>query len=290
MKFTSNQSYHTISSYIYLGNHNNFNTLWEDRVSTYSSTQADIKMPLVFMCELKSVMGDSLQREITKLYVTSFLDGTLKGNTTALNLFRDSRLGDKFLSQQAIVVNQYKNTNTVPIQDFESVSPVYTATGFSSAKVANMTFRVKDWPQLNNALRVSMSRNTAGVVTVTVPSSVATSSLANKVLSSTVLSLDMALETSAANTMTITVSCGSETATYTMSDYYNVIPPLTTRIFKFDGINDQIFNTAFETMLQTYEIPLHKNTCLWSAVTDIKFNFGATSRFSGWLDNVAIRQ
>lgn len=144
--FTDSLYHFKSGLYIYGANHGQFNTSWGDNDRGGVS--------FTRLLNLKQLMPAAEQEKIAKVYISAFLDASLKGKTEYLPLFTDARLGADFLPKN-VYLNQFEDTEmqflTKFDEDLDLKSSPYRPNSFSASaltvwKEANikMKYGVKD--------------------------------------------------------------------------------------------------------------------------------------------------
>ncbi|MFA8434903.1 MAG: hypothetical protein ACEPOZ_10345 [Marinifilaceae bacterium] len=118
IQFSNGKEYFKTSIYIYRANHGQFNTVWGNR---------DYGLPGGYFLNTKALLNGEDQRQIAKVYISSFLDATLKDNHQYLSLFRDYRKGLKWLPE-SYYINRYEDSHTRYFCDFDEDIDVTTTT------------------------------------------------------------------------------------------------------------------------------------------------------------------
>lgn len=113
--------------YVYGANHGQFNTSWGNN---------DVGTPFTRLLNLKQLLKGEDQREIAKVYISAFLETTLRNDKRYLPLFADVRTGKDWLPE-TIYLNQFQDSNTKLIGTFEEDFDVTTITADSSSVVSN---------------------------------------------------------------------------------------------------------------------------------------------------------
>lgn len=141
--------------YIYRANHAQFNSTWGVRDST------GIKG---LFLNRKALLSEDEQQQIAKVYISAFLEATLKGQDTYLALFQDYRNAGDWLPQTGYI-NQYEDFGYQMVADFEEDVNVTTCSvprckigvsGLTRWNETALQFRNKD-KQANHAVRVGWS-------------------------------------------------------------------------------------------------------------------------------------
>lgn len=118
-------SYHFKTGlYIQGANHGQFNTSWGDN---------DTGNPLKGLLNLKQQLDEKTQQEIAKVYISAFLETTLRSKEEYLPLFMDYRSGKDWLPE-TIYLNQFEDSNTRYFVDFNKDFDV-TNSGFGGKLV-----------------------------------------------------------------------------------------------------------------------------------------------------------
>lgn len=108
--------------YVYGANHGQFNTSWGNN---------DVGTPFTRLLNLKQLLKGEDQREIAKVYISAFLETTLRNDKRYLPLFADVRTGKDWLPE-TIYLTQFEDSNTKLIGTFEEDFDVTTITTDSS--------------------------------------------------------------------------------------------------------------------------------------------------------------
>ena len=104
--------------WIYRANHGQFNTVWGDD---------DNGPPGGWFLNKKPLLSGDQQRQIAKVYFSAFLEATLKGHDEYRQLFRDYRVGAKWLPDTTYV-NRYADARRKIVAGFDEDFDVETAT------------------------------------------------------------------------------------------------------------------------------------------------------------------
>ncbi|MFY0630579.1 MAG: hypothetical protein JXR05_09370 [Flavobacteriaceae bacterium] len=108
--------------YVYGANHGQFNTSWGNN---------DVGTPFTKLLNLKQLMKGEDQREVAKVYISAFLEATLRNEKGYLPLFADVRAGRNWLPE-TIYLNQFEDSNTKLIGTFDEDFDVTTLSENSS--------------------------------------------------------------------------------------------------------------------------------------------------------------
>ncbi len=115
----SDSTYHFKAGLFVKGaNHGQFNTTWGDK---------DAFTNFKGFLNLNDLLPLEEQEQIAKVYIASFLETTLKGETKYLPLFSDYRTGRKWLPK-TIYLNQFEDSNTQLLCTFEEDDDLKSST------------------------------------------------------------------------------------------------------------------------------------------------------------------
>lgn len=119
--FSDSTHYFKSGLYVQGANHGQFNTSWGDN---------DIGVFTKFLNNKPLLSGED-QRKIAEVYISAFLETTLKDNDTYLPLFKDARKGKDWLPE-TIYLSQYSDASFTSLASFDEDFDVSTATADSS--------------------------------------------------------------------------------------------------------------------------------------------------------------
>jgi dienelactone hydrolase len=151
IKFTDDRYWFKTSIYIYRANHGQFNTVWAER---------DWGLPHGYLLNVEPLLSGEEQRKVGKVYISAFLDVTLKGNDACLPLFHDYRVGAEWLPK-TFYVNRFEDSRTRIACDYDEDVDVTTTTmkggGLSGEnlrtwKEKDIGFRESDQKRQNQAV------------------------------------------------------------------------------------------------------------------------------------------
>ncbi|PTM03485.1 MAG: hypothetical protein DA407_13975 [Bacteroidetes bacterium] len=122
--------YHVKSGlYVYGANHGQFNSTWGNN---------DVGTAFTGFLNLKQLLSKEEQEQIAEVYISAFLEATLKNKTEYLPLFVDARKGKDWLPE-TIYLNQFEDSNSTIICDFDEDFDVITTTKKGNASAENLT-------------------------------------------------------------------------------------------------------------------------------------------------------
>lgn len=295
--FTDGQDHFKAALYIYRANHGQFNTVWGRK---------DNGIPVQWFMNTRPIMDGDDQRRIAKLYITAFLEASLKGQTGYLSLFRDFRQAGEVLPED-YYINQYEDAAFRYIADYQEDFDVNTAS-FPGCSLTGEN--VKTWSE--NALPFrddwGSSQQTCGVylgwdrndTTLKGPSAytIHLSDSARALI--TADSCDNLFFFICNNRndidtvdFTIELAAGDIVVTKKLSDFRILPPPLKTKLTKFDRFFTQARDKPVERVLQYVEIPFaafiqFDETFAPSELTHIRFLFDQTTTGEIFLDKIGL--
>lgn len=118
VKFKDSLYHFKSGVYVYGANHGQFNSSWGNN---------DTGNPFTGLLNLKQLLSDEDQKKIAQVYISSFLDITLKNKSEYLPLFVDARKGKDWLPE-TIYLNQFEDSNLQPVANFDEDFNVSTIT------------------------------------------------------------------------------------------------------------------------------------------------------------------
>lgn len=108
LTFTDGDYWFKSALYIYGANHGQFNTVWvTDQSAAYS-----------WLYNQKAVMPFEDQKRIAEVYITAFLEATLRGKSQYIPLFRDYRVAPGWLPE-TIYLNQFQDSTYRLVSTYE---------------------------------------------------------------------------------------------------------------------------------------------------------------------------
>ncbi|WP_053073794.1 hypothetical protein [Bacillus sp. LL01] len=286
------------SVYINGGNHGQFNSDWE----------VDQPSPYWWFMNRKELMEPKVQRDITKLYVASFLDATLKGQEEYRTFFSDKQAVASFIPVDPLRV-RYEDSDFEIVSTFEEDVDVMSTTqedgglqGYNLHvwKEVNLLQRNKEqqdnqvvklgWKNRNSRYNLSLPDETSGGLT-----------------QESVLRFDAVQAhptryefyhipipegyKEEAIPITVTVKPkGTNRLDSRIRKTVFIEPTYTTKLYRFDWWNER-FGNQYEHMLQTYEVPLDFLEesfpgMDYTKIDEITFEFNQTESGLIFLDNI----
>jgi len=118
VKFTDNDFHVKTGLYIWGANHGQFNSVWR---------RNDVGYPGIALFNRKQLISEKNQKKIAKVYITAFLEATLRKKSGYLDLFRDWRTGLNWLPE-TVFQNQYEDSDCKFVCSFEEDINLKTTT------------------------------------------------------------------------------------------------------------------------------------------------------------------
>lgn len=118
VKFKDSLYHFKSGLYVDGANHGQFNSSWDNN---------DTSNPFSGFLNLKQLISNEDQKKIAQVYISSFLDITLKNKSAYLPLFVDARKGKDWLPE-TIYLNQFEDSNFKPLANFDEDFNVSTIT------------------------------------------------------------------------------------------------------------------------------------------------------------------
>ena len=125
VRFTDGDNWFKAALYIYGANHGQFNTSWGRK---------DLFEPLMRVFNLQQLMPAEQQEHIAEVYISAFLEATLRGESGYRPLFRDHRRAREWLPD-TIYLSQYKDATTRLVSTYQEDINVATTTLPGGAQV-----------------------------------------------------------------------------------------------------------------------------------------------------------
>ncbi|MDQ8155676.1 MAG: hypothetical protein P3B98_13580, partial [Gemmatimonadota bacterium] len=116
IRYTSPGPWRKSAVYIYRANHGQFNTVWGS---------SDVGKELGLLLAKKNLLSGDEQRQAGKVFISAFLDLTLRGAASYEPLFRDARAGGAWLPR-TIYLTRYEDPSTRRLASFEEDVDVTT--------------------------------------------------------------------------------------------------------------------------------------------------------------------
>ena len=147
VEFTDGLPHLKTAIYVYRANHGQWNSIWGDRDSGGARSGR--------VLDLRGLLDPNDQQEFAKIYVSAFLEYSLRGNGEFLPLFRDHRVAGGWLPK-TMYVTRFEDGSFRPLATFEEDIDVTTG---SAAGVKLMGDSLSTWREGEVVLR-SRNRST----------------------------------------------------------------------------------------------------------------------------------
>ncbi|MEA3439451.1 MAG: MFS transporter [Chloroflexota bacterium] len=118
VRFTDGENWFKAALYVYGANHGQFNTSWGRK---------DLFEPLMRVFNLQQLMPAEQQAQVAKVYISAFLEATLRGESGYLALFQDHRRAREWLPD-TIYISQYEEASTWLVSTYQEDINVETTT------------------------------------------------------------------------------------------------------------------------------------------------------------------
>lgn len=258
LKFEPLQHYLKSFLYIYKANHGQFNTKWG---------AVDREYPDHFSLNLKSLLNGDDQRRIARIYISAFLEATLKGSKAYIPLLKDYRNGFHILPPD-YYISQYEDNTFRYIADFEEDQDISTATLAGCTAEAS---GLKNWMEKVLLLRngEALGQENTGVflewehTKTNDPNPYYAINISDTALhalspdSTGNLFFFIANNSDEMNQVNFSVQIKTRSCTVTksLSDFYIMAPVLKTELAKWNYFSELKKNTPVERVLQLVQLP-----------------------------------
>jgi dienelactone hydrolase len=109
VKFTDGRPWFKSAVYVYRANHGQWNSVWQNKDRGPRSARS---------LNLETLMPEADQRRFGELYISAFLEATLKGKREYLPLFRDHRVAGEWLPK-TMYITRFEESGFRALADFE---------------------------------------------------------------------------------------------------------------------------------------------------------------------------
>jgi dienelactone hydrolase len=259
--------------YIYGANHGQFNTRWG---------RSDVRHMLGWFLNQKPLLDPRDQREIAKVYISAFLEATLRGRRDYLPMFRDYRAARDWLPK-TYYMSRYEDAAFQPVATFGEDPDLTTTTvpgghigsaNLSIWKEGRIPFRRGDrgyngvflgWNRAPNApvpaysITLPVGFKPKPVLTLSLAVTDQKAPLPGKHdddkdakkkkkgddNTAEVTDFDVELETA-----------GGPSVSLPLSRFGNLLPPFKVRFTKLQFMDDYAYEKSSEPVFQTFDLPL----------------------------------
>jgi dienelactone hydrolase len=118
LSFTDGGEYFKTAIYMYRANHGQWNSVWNNKDNGPRSGR---------ILELSALVDPEDQREMGKIYISAFLEATLRDDKRYLPLFRDHRVIGEWLPN-TMYITRFESSSFKPIATFDEDIDVTTGT------------------------------------------------------------------------------------------------------------------------------------------------------------------
>ncbi len=116
--FTDGDEYFKTAIYMYRANHGQWNTVWNSK---------DFGPRSARVLDLRALIDPEDQRQMGKIYISAFLEATLRKNAAYLPMFRDHRLIGAWLPE-TMYITRFESSSFQPLATFDEDIDVTTGT------------------------------------------------------------------------------------------------------------------------------------------------------------------
>ncbi len=280
--------------YIHAANHSQFNTSWGER---------DMSGPRGWLLNTAPLLDPESQRQIARLYISAFLDATLRGEDAYRPIFEDYRNAGDWLPP-TLYMNQYQDASFRLIAGFQEDIDLTTGTlpgvrlagnELSSWREEGMEFRT-DRAQENQAVFLRWNSNDA-CYTVSLPNTLAADwSLGDRhILQFSLANADDEdFNTLLDFTILLTDSNG-ESVAMRLTRFAPLLPQFPAQFTRWPWWEELRYEQPSEPILQTFRLPLSAFAAAnpdlnLSQLVEIKFLFNLSKNGEIYLDHVGIAE
>lgn len=143
LRFTDGAPWMKAAIYVYRANHGQWNTVWNNKDNGPRSQR---------ILDLRGLLEPEEQRSFAEIYVSAFLDATLKGDERWRPIFRDHRVIGGWLPE-TMYITRFEDATFRPLATFEEDIDVTTGTA------AGVTLRGDSLSQWKEGVMLLRSRN-----------------------------------------------------------------------------------------------------------------------------------
>ncbi|MFN8582406.1 MAG: hypothetical protein U0163_15710 [Gemmatimonadaceae bacterium] len=161
IRFTDHQSWFKAAIWMYRANHGQWNTVWNNKDNGPRSGR---------VLDLRGLIAPEEQRRFAEVYITAFLEATLRGKSEYLPMFRDHRVVGPWLPK-TMYVTRFQESAFHAAADFEEDVDVTTGSAagvtlrgdsLATWKEAAVPFRTRNSNMGHNAVWLGWNNRLAG--------------------------------------------------------------------------------------------------------------------------------
>jgi hypothetical protein len=277
--------------YIYQANHSRFNSAWGLR---------DFGLPKGFLLNQEPLLSPEEHRQITAVFISAFLDTTLKGVEEYIPIFEDYRNAGDWLPQ-TLYINQFQDNGHLPVVNYEEDFDVTSTTleggkilgGFLSRwKEEEIKYRT-GVSQDNHAAALGWNRRDSWYK-ITLPPKFSTENGLNL---EDYLVFNLAdgrglVENGELLDFTIILGDdGGESASLLVSDNYTLLPQFPVQFTRLDYWEKEDYQKSTEVVFQSIRIPIStfkeiNPTLNLDKLKEIRFSFDQVDSGTIILDEI----
>lgn len=236
--------------YVYGANHGQFNTVWG---------RTDSRGPQSWLLNLRPLLSGDDQRKVAEVYVSAFLEATLRGRREYRQLFRDYRQARAWLPQ-TMYLDRYLDSSNKVIADFSEDIDLTTTT-LPGGKIAGVN--LSEWHEgkipfrngerSDNGVFLGWTGKNAGY-SMTLPG-LGIADRDSLLTMSIAVTADDANESPTDFTVALQSDNGVEVR-LPVSRYRTLQAPVPVRFTKIEYLDRLIYKEPSEPVFQTVEFPL----------------------------------
>ncbi len=294
VKFTDpNSNMFKAALYIYQANHSQFNSDWGSQ---------DLGLPRGQYLNIKPLLSPDQQREISTLYISAFLDVTLKDQEGYQPIFENFQYAGDWLPP-TLYVNQFQSASYLPIATFEEdinltsssiLGGFISTSGLSQWKEVELEYR-SGKNQDNHVVQIGWS-GSRGEYKIDLPYNFMLDNQLNRnsfILFN--LGDNRTLPQDLIN-MSISLTDGDFTrSTITLDKIAIVYPTFISKFSKYDPWELDKYKKSSESILQTVRIPISAFLDIEPRLdienlTQISFSFNQTANGRIFLDEIGFEK
>jgi dienelactone hydrolase len=148
LRFTDGEEHLKAAIYVYRANHGQWNSVWKNKDNGPRSSR---------ILDLRGLLDTEEQLEFGRIYISAFLDYTLKGDRDMLPLFRDHRVAGDWLPK-TMYITRFQDSSYRALAEFDEDIDVTTG---SVAGVTLVGDSLSTWRERTLNLRSSNRVNTS---------------------------------------------------------------------------------------------------------------------------------
>jgi dienelactone hydrolase len=161
IRFTGDRPLFKSAIFVYRANHGQWNTVWNNKDNGQRSGRA---------LNLAALIPAADQRRFAEVYITAFLEATLRGRSEYLPMFRDHRVAGGWLPK-TMYITRFQDSDFHVAADFEEDVDVTSGSvpgialrgdSMSSWKEASIPFRYRGSTMAHNAVTLGWNSHIAG--------------------------------------------------------------------------------------------------------------------------------